>query len=186
MYLLLVSCFLVAIPNVDYTLTKKIMEVRKSKRKTRWFSQYIIFINLFVNGYLYWQNIPVNLLLWRYFIELFIINLVFKYFIYRVRPKYSFIDRKKFQSMAKMKIQQFDLWKKKQNQSFPSGHVSTVYLTWCLIPDTWFIFYAIYGAIVILTIYARVNVRAHHISDCIFALLISHYLFYSNYAVLLA
>ena len=186
MYLLILTslCFLVAIPNVDYTLTKKLIDVRKSKRKTRLFSQHIIFINLFFNGYLYWQNISVHLILWRYFIELFIINILFKYFIFRSRPKYSFIDRRNFQSIVKMKIRKFDIRKKKRNQSFPSGHVSTVYLTWCLIPNTWIMLYSIYSLIVVLTIYARVNVRAHHLSDCIFALLISHYFFYLNYMVL--
>jgi membrane-associated phospholipid phosphatase len=181
MYLLLLSCFLVAIPNVDYTLTKKLIDVRKSKIKTQLFSHYIVYINFFFNCYLYWQNISVHLILWRYFIELFIINILFKYFIFRTRPIFSFIGRRNFQSFHKMKIHNFDIRKKKRNQSFPSGHVSTVYLTWCLIPNTWLILYSIYSLIVALTIYARVNVRAHHLSDCLFAILISHYFFYLNY-----
>ena len=175
-------CFLFSIPKIDYSVTRKIIEIRKSKRKTRWFSRNILFINVGVNVYLYIQNIPLELIFYRYFIELIIINLILKTFIFRVRPKYSFLNRGKFQSIYKMKIQKFDLWKKWQNQSFPSGHVSTVYLTWCLIPETWLL-YNIYLLFVGLTVYARINVRAHHLSDCLFAILISHYFFYLNYSI---
>ena len=174
--LLLFYCLLISLPKVDYSLTRKLLEIRRSKTKTRWFSKYVLFFNFCVNGYLYWQNIPVDLLLWRYAIELLFVNVFLKCLIYRVRPKYSFLNRGKFQSIYKMKIQKFDFWKKWQNQSFPSGHVATVYLTWCLIPETYILYY-IYYLIVGLTIYARVNVRAHHLSDCLFALAISHYCF---------
>ena len=71
-------------------------------------------------------------------------------------------------------------WNK--NQSFPSGHIATIYTTYLLFESNPFIKY-LYLLLLCVTGFCRVNLGDHHVSDCIFSLYICqisyHYLKYN-------
>jgi len=161
------------IPVIDKYITVRISKLKHVEKYTRQFSMAIIYFNIGFNIYL-WGYIPSNILYLRYCIELLLVNVMLKYLLDRPRPKHSLLTTGKYYPIYKIRITKN--WRKKQ--SFPSGHVTTVYCTYYLLNMldfpawTWIYFFLLF-----LTIFARINTGAHHFSDCIWAILICQYAF---------
>ena len=122
------------------------------------------------------------LIVYRYFIELIIINFCFKWLLDRPRPKYSLIKNNNFISIFETTISK----KWKSNQSFPSGHVATIYCTYYIISTHLnnLILSYFYLFLLFTTCFCRINLGAHHFTDCIFAILISRiFLTFNNYFI---
>lgn len=161
--MILILTILSTIPFIDKNVSKYIRSFNYQKY-TKIISDKIIYLNIFINLlYLYITGNHVKLLI-RYFIELIIINFCFKCLLDRPRPKETEIS--KYYSVFDIKISKN--WLK--NQSFPSGHVATIYLTYNIMFDNYF--KMIYLFLVFLTAIARINLGAHYFSDCIFAIFI--------------
>lgn len=182
--MLLILSLLSIIPYIDIKTTRYINSF-KIQKYTKFFSDKIIIFNLFVNIFiLYNYKIYLEIFI-RYFIELFIINFCFKCFLDRPRPKYSLLKNniiceENYISIFNLQISKN--WSKDQLQSFPSGHVSTVYLTYYLINNHYYkIFYFI---LLLLTIISRINLAAHHLSDCICAILLCNFSLFIFYNIL--
>lgn len=167
MLLYLLILLILSMPIFDKYLT---IYINKFNTKTfsYIFSKYIIYFNLIINivliKYIYWK-----IILFRYFIELFIINFCFKCLLDRPRPRDSLLKDNKYYGVTDIIISKN--WY--NNQSFPSGHVTTVYCTFRLINYLDIhILSLFYQILLILTIYSRINVGAHYLSDCTFAIFI--------------
>lgn len=153
---------------IDYNITILLMKI-PTKKFSSFFSKNIIYINIIFNLYLlFYSNISKLFILKRYFIDLFIINFCFKWCLDRKRPNTSIY--KKFNSIFDITISK----KWKINQSFPSGHLSTIFNTYLLIIKLNNQYLNnLYLIFTILTFYSRINLGAHHLSDCIFSLFLS-------------
>ena len=172
MYILLLA--LSAIPNIDMYITKKIANITKTKLYTYYYSHIIIYFNLYVNMYITYYNHNYKLLLIRYIIELVVVNILLKFLFDRSRPKDSFLINNNYTSLFYLKL----TINHKENQSFPSGHVTTVYTTYYLLNFyNWYLWSNIYFCLIIVTIFSRINLGAHYLSDCMFAILISNIFF---------
>ena len=159
---------LLSIPKIDKQLTLKIISLKKYYYFSNLFSDYIIVFNILVNLFLFF-NISLSKLLFRYFVEHFIINFLLKMLLDRPRPKESLIkNHNQYKSILDIKLSK-NIYK---NKSFPSGHVSTLYLTLLLLYNHYYYIYLFYIPIVFITIFARINTSNHHLSDCLWALYI--------------
>ena len=160
--MILILTILSTIPFIDKNVSKYIRSFNYQKY-TQIISDKIIYFNIFINLlYLYITGNHVKLLI-RYFIEFFIINFFFKCLLDRPRPIQSNF---KYYSIFDIKLSK--VWK--NHQSFPSGHVATIYLTYNIMFDNYF--KMIYLFLVFLTAISRINLGAHYFSDCIFAIFI--------------
>lgn len=161
--MILIITILSTIPFIDNYVSKYIRSYNYQKY-SNFLSDKIIYFNIFINlFYLYITGNYFKVLI-RYFIELFIINFCFKWLLDRPRPrKCNF----KYYSVFDIKLSK--RWE--NNQSFPSGHVATIYLTYNIMFDNYF--KMIYLFLVFLTAIARINLGAHYFSDCMFAITIS-------------
>ena len=173
MILNILIIFLSSIPIIDITITKYLY-LLKTRKITSLFSTYIIYFNLIVNLMLL-NKINYKIIIYRYFVELFIINVCFKSLLDRPRPYDSIfkININKYYGIFDLKISK----KWTINQSFPSGHVSTIYSTFYIINNipSWYLANYFYLLLLILTIYSRINIGAHYFSDCIFAIFICNF-----------
>jgi len=160
---------LVSIPKIDKEITLKIMSLKKYHYFSHQFSDYIIVFNIVVNLMLLF-NISLYKLFFRYFVEHFIINFLFKMLLDRPRPKESLIKHpNRYKSIFDIRLSN----NININKSFPSGHISTLYLTsLLLLYNNYFCIYLLYLFIIFITIFARINSGNHHISDCLWALFI--------------
>ena len=164
------------INNLDRNLTILFHKVNLHKFSNI-FSKYIIYFNILINCYLlYYINFMI--IIYRYFIELIIINFCFKWLLDRPRPRNSLFKNNKFVSIFEITISK----KWKSNQSFPSGHVATVYCTYYIINEYFNHLMLSYFYLLLLftTIFCRINIGAHHFTDCIFAILICRIFFIFN------
>lgn len=136
---------------------------------SKFYSKYIIYFNIFANLYYLFTTFDFLNLFIRYFIELIIINCCFKLFLDRPRPCESIFKEKKLLNTKKyVPVYGIKFTKKfLYYQSFPSGHVGTIYGTFLLFNNK-FYFY-----LILITIYCRVNIKMHHFSDCLYAILIT-------------
>ena len=179
--LLLILSALSIIPYIDITVTTFVNSF-KIQKYTEYFSDKIIYFNLFANILILIKTKNYLVTFLRYFTELIIINFFFKWLLDRPRPKYSLLknnnsNKKNYISVFNLKISKD--WSK--NQSFPSGHVSTIYLTYYLINN--YNCKLLYFILLLLTIISRINLAAHHFSDCIVAMFICNlcFIFYNNF-----
>jgi membrane-associated phospholipid phosphatase len=162
--------FLSCIPAIDQRVSHFISARVQTRDFMTHFSNYIIYFNIGVNLYLLYllyllySSVHMAHLLCRYFIELFLVNLIFKLGIYRPRPIEGL-----YVPIYQLRWWKYDIWK---NQSFPSGHVTTMFTTYYLLPDTDKLA-KLYLVLIGITIYARMNVGAHYFSDCMFAIFIA-------------
>ena len=147
------------------------------KKISKLFSVFIIYFNLLVNIILLFY-IPFKLVILRYLIELLIVNLIFKQIINRKRPLDSLFKNNKYYGINDFTLS-FKINLNKTLDSFPSGHVTTVFCTLYLISNfTNFMFLKkIYELLLVLTFISRVNIGAHYFSDCVWAILISDYIY---------
>ena len=164
-------CFLISVPFVDKLLTKSIYNMKYLHQFSNIFSKYIIYINILPNIYYIIYIGSYYKLLYRYFIELFIVNFLLKSVFDRPRPSESYLlNINSYIPMYKIILSKN--WS--ENQSFPSGHVTTICLTYFLIYNTSIYVRYIYRLLIILTVFCRINSGSHYVSDCYWALLISH------------
>ena len=163
------------IPYIDINFTKLIYNF-PTKKFSKFFSIFIIYFNILVNFILLWF-IPFKIIKLRYFIELFIVDIIFKHIIDRKRPKDSLFKNNCYFGFTNFTFTKnlFNIWK--NTDSFPSGHVTTVYCTWILLSDFFesLILNYFYVIIISLTFYSRINIGAHYLSDCVWAIIISNY-----------
>ena len=164
------------IPHIDIIFTNFIYKL-PIKKFSKYFSVFIIYFNLLVNLILLFY-IPLKLVILRYLIELLIVNLIFKQIINRKRPKDSLFKCKEYFGINNFTLS-FKINFNKTLDSFPSGHVTTVFCTLYLINNFInFIFLKkIYVLLLTLTFISRVNIGAHYFSDCVWAILISDYIY---------
>ena len=172
-YLLLLTYISSAIPSVDLFITNKISSIPTYKF-SKFFSIYIIFFNIMSNIYYYYLNLSLQKLIVRYFIELIVVNVLLKMLIDRPRPYECLKNDEKllninnFKSIFHLKFTN-NIFK---NQSFPSGHVATVYGTYLLFENKFYLL------LVFITIYSRMNIKMHHYSDCLWSILVTDFCFY--------
>lgn len=161
-------------PLIDKFITCLLMNIKFTKKFSRYFSIYILYFNFFVNFIYLILTSFYNLFFIRYLIELVFINIFFKSFLDRERPYKSLLINN-YEPIYKMKITKN--WRFKQ--SFPSGHVTTIYTTYFILKLMTNNIYIInlYKLLIITTSFCRINLGMHHFSDCVFAILISKYLF---------
>ena len=166
----LIISLLSSIPFVDINITKFIYNIKYTHNLSKFVSKYIIYFNIIVN--LVYLNYTRNYkeVFIRYFTELIVVNFVFKWVLDRKRPIHSLVNNK-YNSVYEIKFSK--IWT--ENQSFPSGHVCTIYSTYKILCNTNYFMKLskIYYFLIYLTIYARINLAEHHFSDCIFAILIT-------------
>jgi membrane-associated phospholipid phosphatase len=161
--MILLLIIISTIPIIDISFNNYIQSF-KIQKYTQYFSDKIVYFNIIINLlYLYYYLDYWNSFV-RYFIELFIVNFCFKCLLDRPRPKETEIS--KYYSVFDIKISKN--WLK--NQSFPSGHVTTVYLTYNLINNLFFKNFYLF--LVLLTAISRINLGDHHLSDCCWSILI--------------
>lgn len=164
-------CFLISIPVIDKTLTKLIYNMKYLYLFSNLFSKYIIYINILTNIFYIIYIGNYYKVFYRYFIELFIVNIMLKSVLDRPRPKESYLlNINSYIPIYKIRLSK--IWS--ENQSFPSGHVTTICLTYFLIYNTSIYLRYLYKLFIILTIFCRINSGSHYVSDCYWALLISH------------
>ena len=164
-------CFLISVPFIDKLLTKLIYNRKSLHQFSNLFSQYIIYINIITNIYYISYISNYYKVFYRYFIDLFLVNIILKSVFDRPRPKESYL----LNINSYIPIYKIGLSKNwSENQSFPSGHVTTIYLTHFLIYNTSIYLRYLYKLFIILTIFCRINTGSHYASDCYWALLIAH------------
>lgn len=157
---------------IDIYITKIIYRIN-SQKFSKNFSEYIIFFNILINAIIL-IYVPFYLFCFRYFIELFIINFCCKCLLDRPRPRDSLFLNNKYYGINDIKLSR----KWSNNQSFPSGHVATVYCTYRLICYLdWNYLSIFYKFLIYLTIFCRINLGAHYLSDCVFSLFICSILY---------
>ena len=162
MILLLIG-FISFIPIIDIFFTNHIYSFPTHKFSCI-FSKYIIYFNLIVNLIMIYY-IPLKIIFYRYFVELFIINFCFKWLLDRPRPN----QNKNYFGLKNIVLSKN--WLK--YQSFPSGHVATVFCTYFIINNLYLKYFYLF--LIFITIYSRINKGAHYFSDCIWAIIISYY-----------
>ena len=161
--------FIMYIPVVDKYITKLLYDQKNLHKFSKLFSNYIIYFNIVVNIYiLLYKKIYYKLIL-RYFIELFIINIVFKMFLDRPRPRDSYLLNDLLYTPV-YNIRYSKNWH--INQSFPSGHTATLYLTFFLTYNSYLNY--LYLVLLGLTVFSRINSGAHYVTDCVSSILICH------------
>jgi len=166
MLLLLIS----TIPFIDKQLTILIYNLRQFHHFSKNFSTWILYFNILINlGYIYFIGNYKNVFV-RYFIELFIINILFKSLLDRPRPRNSLIKTANYIPIYKIHLTKD--WAK--NQSFPSGHIATIFTTFLLF-ENYSIIKHLYLIILGVTGFCRVNLGEHHVSDCIWSLYICQF-----------
>lgn len=169
------------IPTIDIIITKSIYSITNLHYFSSIFSFYIIYFNLFYNLILFYF-IDWKIILYRYFIELIIINFCFKWLLDRPRPCSSLLKNNKYFGINNITISKN--WK--INQSFPSGHVCTMYCSYYLsnylsnyLPNYFSLLQSnIFLILFLITFFCRINKGAHHFSDCIWAVIISKFFFF--------
>ena len=166
---LLFSLF--SIPFIDKLFTKLIYNINFLHQFSNLFSKYIIYINIIINIYYITYTGNYYKIFYRYFIELFLINVMLKGVLDRSRPKESYL----LNNNSYIPIYKITLSKNwSENQSFPSGHVATICLTYFLIYNVSIYLRYLYKLFIILTVFCRINSGSHYVSDCYWAFLISH------------
>ena len=178
-FILIIFGLISFIPTIDITITKYIYNITNLHYFSSQFSYYIIYFNLFYNLILFYF-IDWKIMLYRYFIELIIINFCFKWLLDRPRPCSSLLKNNKYFGINNITISK----KWKLNQSFPSGHVATVYCTYFIVNEYFnnLMLSYFYLFLLFTTILCRINIGAHHFTDCIFAILICRIFFiFNNY-----
>ena len=157
-----ILCILSTIPRIDKYITRKIYEIKYLHSFSYEFSSYIVYINIILRLYSFiFQNRYLSIV--YTYVDVCFINLL-KWIFDRERPKYFFIKDNIYQPLYEMNV----LTHFGGVQSFPSGHVATIYLTWCLYDYNYII-----GLLLIITIFARINIGQHYFSDTLYAILIS-------------
>ena len=156
-----------SIPFIDKLISNGTRNIKKTWYMSKIYSKYITDINTvfaFFNV-IYYKN--YKSLIVRIFVELVIINFCFKWLLDRPRPREF---NGKYISIYNMKLSK----KWECNQSFPSGHVTSSYLLYFMFKDTLNKnFSIILYFLTFITAFARMNLGAHYLSDCVFAVLIS-------------
>jgi membrane-associated phospholipid phosphatase len=166
-----------SIPAIDIYVTERIYRLSTFHRFSTYFSTAILWLNF--TGSLACLPASYTRYVYRYAVELGLINVGFKSLLDRPRPVDSWLTNKgeyppvyaiRYTNCATL------------NQSFPSGHVATVYCTYHLLSVSDFPEAAqqLWVVLLGLTIFARMNLGAHHFSDCMWALLICHCAFRTN------
>lgn len=162
------------IPLIDMYFTKLIYNLPLKDFST-FFSKFIICFNLLINIILLYY-ISFQIIFCRYIVEILIVNLLFKQIIDRKRPRDGFFIDNIYNGLSSLTLfKDYNLFFKKTD-SFPSGHVTSVFCTYLLISRlNNIVFNFCYLIILILTFYSRINIGAHYFSDCVWAILISYY-----------
>jgi membrane-associated phospholipid phosphatase len=173
---LYLAFFITYLPFIDKYITRVLYKQKKFYRFSRLFSNYIIHFNIIVNIYVLLYKQLYQKLILRYFIELVLINVVFKMFLDRPRPRNSYLIKKNLY-IPVYKIRPSKNWY--INQSFPSGHMATIYLTYFLTYNTNVYLNYLYFSLIGLTLFCRINAGAHYLSDCVSSIIICN-LFKSN------
>lgn len=170
--------FISSIPFVDKLITRNIYNIKYTKKISCVVTDYITTIDFIICFCLYmWYNLPLKIVFIKYFIDLIINNFMFKWHIYRKRPRNSLLINKKY-------IPVYNLTLKNSNKhlanSFFSGHVGNICLSYYLYKSHYnnYLINNIYYIFLILTIFSRINLGAHFFSDCLFAIFFD-YLFIS-------
>lgn len=154
-----------SIPAIDIYVTERIYRLSQFHRFSTYFSTAILWLNF--TGSLACLPASYTRYVYRYAVELGLINVGFKGLLDRPRPVDSWLgDKGVYLPVYAIRRTTCSTL----NQSFPSGHVATVYCTYHLLSNP----YAQQLWVVLLgiTIFARMNLGAHHFSDCMWALLI--------------
>ena len=167
MFFLLAVGLFASIPKVDQWLTTTIYSLPTGQYSAA-FSTYILPVNFVV---CLWAAPNIGVYLYRYGVEMVLVNGLFKSLLDRPRPRDSLFLTGTTAFYAPLHGIRFTK-NYRLNQSFPSGHVATIYLTYSLLTGTLATWYAV---VLGLTFFARINAGAHHFSDCVWALIICQF-----------
>ena len=153
------------IPTIDKYVSNSIYNINSIKGISFFVAYRIHFIILFISrihGLFYNYYYTVNYILF----ELFIINFCCKWIISRPRP----VDclTKEYVPVYALSFSSLKNWKK--FQSFPSGHVSSIYISLLLLEKYLLMHKFLTYIFTFLIIIARINKGAHYFSDCMYAI----------------
>ena len=172
---LIILCILSSIPMVDIIISSIVSDVMTyefSYNISKNMVRNVIIVNL-AHLFLYYD---VKMVMIRSFVELIIINFLCKWCLDRERP----ISAKNYTPIYEISLSK----NFKKNQSFPSGHVAGYYLNYLMFKNYSYWMSIFFYCLTMLVLYARINLKKHYLSDCLFAILISEMsfnLFYLKY-----
>lgn len=160
---------ILCIPFIDQNINNLISNINYTKAFSKIYSKYICNINAVIGIYHVYAFRDIKTLFARFLIEYVLINNILKRFIDRPRPIYS---NGKYIPVYKLKITN------SSNYSFPSGHVTSSYFLYIMFRESKHINISkLLLFFTVITAYCRINIKMHHLSDCIFAVLICEYVF---------
>jgi membrane-associated phospholipid phosphatase len=169
------------ISTIDMLVTTFIYQLSDFHNLSKLFSKHIINFNIIIRillSYFFFQHI--NYLLFNLFIELFIVNICLKRILNRSRPKDSLFLNNTYEPLSNLRIS-YNFQDLKQNQSFVSGHVTTMTLTWLFIHNfIGDIYSCFYFILVLLTFLARINSGSHYFSDCVMGFMLCFSFYHDN------
>lgn len=153
------------IPTIDKYVSNSIYKIDTIRNISFLISYRFYYIFLFVSRiyclfYSYYSTL--NYILF----ELFFINFCCKLILARPRPVNCLT--KEYIPVYALSISTIKNWKK--FQSFPSGHVSSTYISLLLLEKDFLMHKFITYILTFLIIIARINNGAHYFSDCMYAI----------------
>jgi membrane-associated phospholipid phosphatase len=176
--LLLIAC-ISGIPKIDNYITSYIQKINTIKL-SKYFSNVICEYNVLISITICYQYGVFYMWTIKAIIDFVIINSICKVFIKRYRPREIENNNHENTQITLRPLKEITWSKIFIHNSFPSGHVTSSYTTYLILKEIepnisilvdvqWYLF--------IMTIYGRINVKAHYLSDCMFAICISQLCF---------
>lgn len=175
---LLIAC-ISGIPKIDNYVTSYIQKINTIKL-SNYFSNVICEYNVLISIIICYQYSVFYIWTIKAIIDFVIINSICKVFIKRYRPREIENNNHENTQITLRPLKEITWDKIFIHNSFPSGHVTSSYTTYLILKEIepnisilvdvqWYLF--------IMTIYGRINVKAHYLSDCMFAICISQLCF---------
>ena len=176
--LLLIAC-ISGIPKIDNYITSYIQKINTIKL-SNYFSNVICEYNVLISIIICYQYSVFYIWTIKAIIDFVIINSICKVFIKRYRPREIENNNHENTQITLRPLKEITWDKIFIHNSFPSGHVTSSYTTYLILKEIehnisilvdvqWYLF--------IMTIYGRINVKAHYFSDCMFAICVSQLCF---------
>jgi membrane-associated phospholipid phosphatase len=178
-YLLLLIACISGIPKIDKYITSYIQKINTIK-VSNYFSNVICEYNVLISITICYQYGVFYLWTIKAIIDFVIINSICKVFIKRYRPREIETNNRENTQITLRPLNEVTWDKIFIHNSFPSGHVTSSYTTYLILkeikPNITFLV-DVQWCLFIITIYGRINVKAHYLSDCMFAICISQLFF---------
>ena len=176
--LLLIAC-ISGIPKIDKYITAYIQRINPIK-VSNYFSTVICEYNVLISITICYHYGVFYLWTIKAIIDFVIINSICKVFIKRYRPREIENNNRENTLITLRPLKEITWDKIFIHNSFPSGHVTSSYTTYLILkeikPNITFLV-NVQWCLFVITIYGRINVKAHYLSDCMFAICISQLCF---------